>query len=661
MLSPDLGSPFSRFLPRWRLAVVLLPAALLGWLAACGGKEKANPTDAFHLWFQRSPEQRLAQAPEEVRSCQPCHRQVVADWLQNGMSDTLGPLPEPFRQHLFQQGEEDALRQWHQNPRSQSRYRVETPTDQNGHATLAIVEERLGVDGGPNTRRSQELGYRIGAGVHAISLVAREGPRWFFAPLEYFNNVGFVLAPTEFRNQPLGLTRTITNECLACHTTDPLPESFPLNHLQDAMPVGLSCNSCHGPGDAHVAKMTALKQSDREQAYDGVSEILNPAGLPAERQLDLCARCHLQGDARLELTPDGTPRAVPGENLFQRRAAYVPKNPGPDYGFVSQVHRLSLSACFQQSPDMSCASCHDSHAPPRVQGRQSFLDACQSCHPQGHVRSGASMKGGDCVSCHMRLSQPFDLGHMEVHDHWVRIRPPAPEHFSTLREIETTDGQIQRYRYRAGGGHEFSAREEAAMKAMALAHLGNTAGALREFQTLPAPGSPEAIRGTKDEGPWPVLELPMMHFVRGRSLYESRDLAQAEAAYRDALKLDPKLAEARINLAWILVELERLDEAQDIVQGLLVDLPDSEAPWNLMAVVAEKKQRPEDVEEAFQESLKRNPTQAAIWRALGQHRISRKRYSEAMQAFQQAYTVDPKLPGLSVDIRKLAQSIGGNF
>ena len=75
----------------------------------------------------------------------------------------------------------------------------------------------------------------------------------------------------------LGLPRPDTApKCLACHAVD-VPES---QRAKTFANEGVSCESCHGPGAAHV------------KAAGAAGTILNPGKLPAGQINEFCGACH---------------------------------------------------------------------------------------------------------------------------------------------------------------------------------------------------------------------------------------------------------------------------------------------------------------------------------------------------------------------------------
>ncbi|HEX9794079.1 MAG TPA: tetratricopeptide repeat protein [Planctomycetota bacterium] len=639
-----------RGFPGMRAGAVLLAGILAAWVTgSCGGSDSApdldEPGSAALVWPADD-------APPGVADCRECHASVVANWLDNAMAHTLGPLPAELPG--------GPAANWSVHPVSGFGYRVERDA-----AGARIVEARPAPVGSPQLpahRREQRLVARIGAGVHVVSLVAEENGRWTFAPLEWFPAAGFVPAPHQqfaTGGPPPGLVRPITGECLGCHTSEAVPATWPLNAFGEWRPRGIGCEACHGPGATHVARMQEALAAGVNSGWPEDNGIANPANFPVARQLDVCARCHLQGDARLELLPDGAPPYRPGDDLFARRAVFVDATPGEDFGFVSQVERLALSACFQESPQMSCTTCHDPHVPARLQPRERMLAKCAGCHAQPHRAVPVATKGRDCVQCHMRRSQPFDLGHVAIHDHFVRVRP-APPAEAPLRALQSTDAGLVRFAYRAQDPPRLDAQQTAQLQAVAHGHLGHLSEAAAGFAQLAPPGR---AAGTA-AAPGAPQALPMLHFVRGRVLTALGRKDQAEAAYRDALRLDADLVDARLNLGWLLLEkAERartadlstqaaLEEVRALAEATARAHPLAAVPWNQIAFAARFQDRPAEAAAALDESLRRDPAQADVWRARAQTHGEAGERSAARRALLEAFRLAPDLPGLADELAR---------
>lgn len=256
--------------------------------------------------------------------------------------------------------------------------------------------------------------------------------------------------------------------CIACHTTqgktafDTPYRSEPFGSQTIDTTVaefGIGCESCHGPGQAHVeANRNPLRRYGfhLDQPQDGERTgdptIVLPTRLDPQRSSQVCGQCHSvwefydQADERIA-NAAGLPYR-PGDELRDTRfvaqptvdrtspamTAFIETDPDfvrgsfwPD-GMIRvsgrEYNGLLESPCFSQAthPDrtLSCFSCHEMHKPGEdtrsvadwanthqvstdAQGDQ----ACLQCHEPmadqvtAHTRHGADSTGSRCYNCHM--------------------------------------------------------------------------------------------------------------------------------------------------------------------------------------------------------------------------------------------------------------------
>lgn len=630
--------------------------ALLLWSGACGGPEDepaAIPVGAkidtgtavIDAVLQARPYRGLEELPiAEDRSCAECHADIVQQWKLHGMADTLGPLD------LARQPAAPDAR-WLQNHQTGYAYRVQPTSDTSASSTAPWLLESFRdppAAGWPGYEQDRPVTFRIGAGVAAMSLVMQQDQRWFFAPIEFYTGHGWEPAPQELSLPAGHLNHALTGECLSCHSDTRAPDTYPLHALGDFRPQPLGCATCHGPGKEHVL----LMQAGGPQPDD--LKVLYPGEWKPSLQVDLCARCHLEGDAMIDFDL-GLPHPKPGERLADHRAVWVAKDAGDDFRFVSQVQRMAMSACFQESQAMTCTTCHDPHLPPRMQSVARRNQACVDCHST-MVETHA--KGEDCVSCHMPRRQPFDLPHVRIADHNIGVHPTYPEdEVLPFRPVESPEGQWKLFTQRPLDALPFSKREEDALKAMALMEKGHVARAQVLFDSLPQPGTAAATQVREGESLPGVLRLPQLHFLRGRCLTASQKPQQAMAAYRDALLLDPGLTEASINLAWLLRETGQAVDAHELATHISHDYPLAEAPENVLFSLAMDREDHETALKHASESLLRNPGQPALLQAIGRIHAQAGRLEDAQRYLIEAFRHNPDLPGLPDDIARVSAQL----
>ena len=84
--------------------------------------------------------------------------------------------------------------------------------------------------------------------------------------------------------------------CLKCHATKPVPRAEGLESMDTTVTeLGIACEACHGPGEAHVAaNQNPLRRYGLHFAGDDARDetIVNPLRLDAQRSSEVCGQCH---------------------------------------------------------------------------------------------------------------------------------------------------------------------------------------------------------------------------------------------------------------------------------------------------------------------------------------------------------------------------------
>ena len=587
-----------------------------------------------------------------------CHTPIVAEYLRtHGMARSLGPAGNPDAGTVV-------------NPRSGNRYEISA----DGSRLTATF-----ADGG---RRTQRLVGRIGAGIFDTSWVGAEADvlsgrltrRLFFAPVETITDHGLELSPFDLEAGSPGLDMALTDGCLTCHTDSDLSQLsgaasargasrsshlFPANALganafEEIAPIG--CDSCHGDPTAHLAAVT-----DNVESPPGDVGLPRLAKLSAGAQRDVCARCHLQGEARLDLVgkPPAPDTATP---LAGRIPVLVPKvaagETDDDFRFVGQLERLALSACFRGSPAMTCTSCHLPHRGVRLQGTARFDATCADCHAcvsdpgltVEEVTGRPARTEAGCVDCHVRRSQPFDLPHVRSADHFIRRRIPRPRQDVPHRQFAARDGDLEIHDdgrltpllARSGGR-----RWRSGIHAMGLLSLGRIEEAGQLFAAFPEPGTAAARTPSAPKGLTALETLPDFHQMRALALLASGRPDAALAAFSDALELDPLAAGPRMGRARL--RFDRGDPTGAIfdTQVVIENYPLAEQPWLLRARIGERLGHLELTREALDAATQLWPSDPRSWYKLGLLLDQRGESGRARSAFSRARKLQPslELPG----------------
>lgn len=194
-----------------------------------------------------------------------------------------------------------------------------------------------------------------------------------------------------------------TKRCFGCHTTG--AGSGSQMNVTHAVP-GVNCESCHGPGDAHVA---ALKAGEKA-----------PAKMKRLGDLDgdditqnMCGSCHRSVEDVIALPS----RGGIGNVRFQ-------------------PYRIFNSRCYSADKRIGCTACHDPHG--KLEESAAYYDAkCLACHqPKPGAKPVAASENRDarackvgtnnCANCHMpRIDVPG--AHFKFTDHRIRVvREGAP-------------------------------------------------------------------------------------------------------------------------------------------------------------------------------------------------------------------------------------------
>ena len=465
--------------------------------------------------------------------CATCHEEIARAYATTGMARSSGEVRGVEADGLFA------------HKASGVRYRVY------GKDAAAWFSFDLG-----DVRGSRRLEYFVGSGSVGRSYLYLVNGFLYQAPVSWYSAPGkWDLSPGYQQYDALYLTRGIEPVCLGCHASGVQPAAGTTNgyRVPPFREGGVSCERCHGTGDAHAA---------------GRGKIVNPGKLTAERRDSICAQCHLSGEARIARAGvEGSYR--PG-GLLSDSLVVFGWSGNPDMNVTSHFERLAGSACKKASGDrLWCGSCHVAHRSPAETERVGFYRAkCQQCHAADECG-----RGPDCAACHMPKRAVRDVQHSAYTDHAIR---------------------------KPGGGGAVASGERK------LVPLGGAQAGDREYGLAYAamPGFEKQAREYLDRVPQDDGEV-LAHLAY---LYEKGgDQRKATALYDKALKADPSQVAAAVNLGNAYIKSGRGRDAVRLWESALARSPGLETVRLSLAVALYRSGDKAGAEEVLVKLLELNP------------------------------------------------------
>lgn len=350
-------------------------------------------------------------------ACASCHFDKMSTFVHTGMGMSFDSASRAKSSAVFSQQHilYDSFRNFYYQPFWRN--------DQ-----LFVKEYRLK---GADTiySRTEQITYIIGSGQHTNSHLIQKNAFIVQAPFTWYAQKAQLDFPPGFENGSNSrFTRVIDQECMSCHNA--MPKMVNESNRQFAqVGNGIDCERCHGPGSIHVKMRSAgLEPPAGSKDYS----IVNPSKLSWERQIDVCQRCHLQGNNVLK--PGKTFLDFkPGMILSDYFEIYLPKyaDGTSQFNMANHADRFQSSQCFiktnakKERASFTCISCHNPHVSVQSTNLNVFNSKCSSCHT-GESQCSENddvrlINMDNCVACHMPKSGTEDIPHVTVHDHKIGI------------------------------------------------------------------------------------------------------------------------------------------------------------------------------------------------------------------------------------------------
>ncbi len=424
-----------------KILVIAFLSALILVLTYCG-----NPTEKVINETNTSPDSYLNHSDTAhyvgMGDCKLCHQSIYNSFIETGMGKSFDHASKQKSSAKFSEHTViyDKFKDFYYHPFWDG-------------DSLKIMEFRLQ---GKDTvyKRIEKVDFIVGSGQHTNSHIYNTNGYLHQMPMTFYTQKGTWDLPPGFENGfNTRFSRKIGLECMSCHNS--LPDFVQgSENKYNALPEGISCERCHGPGSIHVQQRSTGAKVDTSKYID--YSIVNPGKLPIDLQFDVCQRCHLQGNTVLK---EGKSffDFKPGMKLSDYMTTFLPRYKNADDQFIMASHadRLKQSKCFINSykPEtdstslrpyknsLTCITCHNPHVSVKVTGKEIFNNACKNCHSPSTKNSLCSEKESirakvqdNCVSCHMPKSGSIDIPHVSVHDHYIR-KPMKKEEIQKVKEF----------------------------------------------------------------------------------------------------------------------------------------------------------------------------------------------------------------------------------
>jgi len=620
-------------------------------------------------------------------TCSQCHADIAETYKHTGMARSFhrpgnGPVIEDFKK----------------NNRFTQKATGLTYTMVERDGKFYQRRSTVGFDGKETNVLEEQVDYVVGSGNHARTYLHRNSQGQLVElPTNWYVEKGgsWNMSPGFDQHEQPDMHGVVNAECIFCHNAYPLANDRKTQDDEQVMPAtmpeGIDCQRCHGPGAAHIRAARAKAGDD--EIY---KTIVNPGRLSRERQLEVCAECHLETSARH--IPNSIRSYVreldsyrPGEPLGEYKTYFEKPKDAKDFGFETAhaSYQLPRSVCFQKS-QMTCLTCHDPHDIPRgEQATQQYVEVCQTCHAatkdlkSDAAHKGVVMKAGStCLTCHMPKRRPEASIHVILTDHWIQRRLPPGDLQAPLTEKPFVPDQTKVAIY-----YPKSDAQNNADLYLAVAQINDAGvdgiGNLRTVLDREHPRWPEPYvalgRACTQAG---QTDAAIKAFQQ--ALDQRTDDYEALNGLSNALLATNRTDEAiavlqrgakryadddrfLVNLGNTYLRQGRAQDAQDVLNKTLAVNPENARARNLLGLAAVQTHDVQSAERNFRESIRLDPLQPEPHNNLANLLTDKHEFSEAEFEYRRALAINPQYAdahhglGLLLIITKRADKAGAEL
>jgi predicted CXXCH cytochrome family protein len=587
---------------------------------------------------------------ENSRVCAGCHQDVYRTYRRTGMGRSFyRPSPEnmmeDFTKNPFYHRPSDSyfttIRRDGQY--YQRRYQLDSSGKQ-----INAMEKRID--------------YVLGSGNHARAFLHRTAANMLIElPLGWYAEKGgyWGMNPGYDRPHNDGFRRPITYDCMFCHNAYPkIPagheQPFAMPVYDGALPEGIDCQRCHGPGIRHVK----LASTSGAKLQDIRDSIMNPSRLSAQRQMEVCMACHLESTSfplpnAIQRYERGPFSYRPGEPLgsFIINFDHAPGTGHEDkFELVNAAYRLRRSACFLKSNGkMLCTTCHNPHDIPRGEAAERHYTAvCRQCHTSAFdqlVEAGKHTRAANCVDCHMPKRRTEDVVHVVATDHYIQRRKPAGDLLAEMPERQEAGANAYRGPVVLLYPKTLPDTPENKLY-LAVVQVKQQSNLTEGIAQLTA-----AIKKYSPRRAEYYLEL-------AQALEKDGQLAKAVPVYREAVQRNPKFDYGLLKLGTALRRSGQYAEAVEVLKRAASVAPERALTWHQLGLAYRSLGRNAEAVTAFEKAIELDPDLSEAHNNLGILLFTGGEQARAEAAFREAIRIQPDYADAHGNLANLLAAAG---
>jgi predicted CXXCH cytochrome family protein len=532
----------------------------------------------------------------DPKSCATCHSKIAASYAKTGMGRSFSKPVDVVAGSYYHAASDTHFTMLQRDGQHyQRRYQIDA------------AGKEINVD-------EKRIDFVMGSGNHVRTYLHR-APTGALQqlPLAWYAEQGGHWGMNPGYDTPIqpNSRRKIGYDCMFCHNAYPeIPAGYDQLRAEPVFsstpqPEGIDCQRCHGPGRRHIE----IAKTPRPTTEALRTSIVNPARLNPDRQMEICAQCHLETDSfpfpHAILKYDRAPFSYrPGEPLadFMLFFDHSPSGtPDDRFQIVSSVYRLRKSACFLKSAGkMQCTTCHNPHeSSDASHAAERYNGLCRQCHGAVFSQAVAQKKhtpAADCIACHMPKRRTDDVVHAVMTDHYIQRRKPARDLLAEIPEPHGPEiifkGEVVPYRL-------------------------------------------------SSVSPTPEFEL----YLALAQVREENNLTRGLEQFANAVqKYQPSQAEFYVELADAYVKAGQPDKAVPLYKEAVRKKANSQAAVLGLGDALEKSGDVAKAVEAFSQATRLAPRDARSWRQLGEVQMKTGRSAEAAASLAKSIELDPEVP-----------------